>query len=104
MAIKIKPVRIHFLKIITSRQSSIVQLSTKLHLRNMEDIKVKFGQRVKELRLAKGYSQEKLAEISDLDRTYIPGIEAGKRNVSLIVVEKIAKAFNITISELLNQI
>ncbi len=97
-------VRIHFLKITTSRQSSIVQLSTKLHLRNMEDIKVKFGQRVKELRLAKGYSQEKLAEISDLDRTYIPGIKAGKRNVSLMVVEKIAKAFNITISELLNQI
>jgi DNA-binding XRE family transcriptional regulator len=97
-------VRINFLKITTSRQSSIVQLSTKLHLRNMEDIKVKFGQRVKELRLAKDYSQEKLAEMSDLDRTYIPGIEAGKRNVSLMVVEKIAKAFNITISELLNQI
>lgn len=70
----------------------------------MEDIKEKFGHRVKELRLAKGYSQEKLAEISDLDRTYIPGIEAGKRNVSLVVVEKIAKAFNISISELLNQL
>lgn len=79
-------------------------MSTKLHLRNVEDIKVKFGQRVKELRLAKGYSQEKLAEISDLDRTYIPGIEAGKRNVSLVVVEKIAKAFTISISELLNKL
>lgn len=56
----------------------------------MEDIKIKFGQRVRELRLNKGYSQEKLAEISDLDRTYIPGIEAGRRNVSLMVVEKIA--------------
>ena len=70
----------------------------------MEDIKVKFGQRVKELRSSKGYSQEKLAEISDLDRTYIPGIESGKRNVSIAVVEKIAKAFNISISELLNQL
>lgn len=70
----------------------------------MEDIKVKFGQRVKELRLAKGYSQEKLAEISDLDRTYIPGIESGKRNVSIVVVEKIAKAFNLSISELLNKL
>ncbi len=87
-----------------SRQSSIVQSSTIFHLRNMEDIKVKFGQRVKELRLSFGYSQEKLAEISDLDRTYIPGIEAGKRNVSLVVVEKIAKAFNLSISELLNQL
>jgi transcriptional regulator with XRE-family HTH domain len=55
----------------------------------MEDIKVKFGQRVKELRLTNGYSQEKLAEISDLDRTYIPGIEAGKRNVSLYPPEQL---------------
>lgn len=70
----------------------------------MEDIKIKFGQRVKELRLSKGYSQEKLAELSDLDRTYVPGIEAGKRNVSLVVVEKIAKAFEMNISELMNNI
>ena len=70
----------------------------------MEDIKVKFGQRVKQLRLAKSYSQEKLAELADLDRTYIPGIEAGKRNVSLVVVKKIAKAFDISISELLIQL
>jgi transcriptional regulator with XRE-family HTH domain len=35
----------------------------------MDNIKEEFGQRVKELRLSKGYSQEKLAEISDLDRT-----------------------------------
>ncbi|SCX00282.1 DNA-binding transcriptional regulator, XRE-family HTH domain [Flavobacterium saliperosum] len=83
---------------------SIVQLSTKYDFGKMEDIKIKFGQRVRELRLTKGYSQEKLAEISDLDRTYIPGIEAGRRNVSLVVVEKIARAFNITISELLNQL
>lgn len=70
----------------------------------MVDIKVRFGQRVKALRLSKGYSQEKLAEISDLDRTYIPGIESGKRNVSLVVIEKISKAFNLSISELMNYI
>ena len=84
-----------------SRQMSIVQLSTNVHLRNMEDIKVKFGQRLKELRADKGYSQEKLAELADLDRTYIPGIEAGKRNISIVVLEKIAKAFNMNVSELL---
>jgi len=70
----------------------------------MEDVKIKFGQRVRELRLSRGYSQEKLAELSELDRTYIPGIESGKRNVSLVVIEKIAKAFKITISELLNDL
>jgi transcriptional regulator with XRE-family HTH domain len=70
----------------------------------MDNIKLKFGLRVKELRLARGLSQEKLAELSDLDRTYIPGIESGKRNVSLVVLKKIANAFNISISELTNNI
>ncbi len=68
----------------------------------MENIQEKFGKRVKTLRIAAGHSQEKLAELSDLDRTYIPGIESGKRNVSLVVMEKIAKAFGISLSELLN--
>ncbi|MXN91700.1 helix-turn-helix domain-containing protein [Flavobacterium sp. Sd200] len=66
----------------------------------MDDVKIKFGNKVKVLRLEKGISQEKLAELADLDRTYIPGIEAGKRNVSIVVVEKIAAAFNISISKL----
>lgn len=70
----------------------------------MQDIKTKFGNRVKELRLSRGYSQEQLAELSELDRTYIPGIESGKRNVSLVVIEKIANAFNLSLSELLNQL
>jgi len=70
----------------------------------MTDVKINFGIKVKELRMSKGYSQEKFAELSNLDRTYIPGIESGKRNVSLVVIEKIAKTFNVTISELLNQL
>jgi transcriptional regulator with XRE-family HTH domain len=70
----------------------------------MKDIKIKFGEKVKDLRISKGYSQEKLAELSELDRTYIPGIESGKRNVSLVVIEKIAQAFKIRISELLNDL
>ena len=76
-------------------------MSTLGNLYQMEDIKVTFGNRVKELRLKKAISQEKLAELADLDRTYIPGIEAGRRNVSLEVINKIAKAFLITVSELL---
>jgi transcriptional regulator with XRE-family HTH domain len=70
----------------------------------MEDIKIKIGLRVKELRISKGYSQEQLAELADLDRTYIPGIESGKRNISIVVVEKLAMAFQITISELMNDL
>ena len=70
----------------------------------MEDIKVRFGKKVRELRLLKGISQEKLAELADLDRTYIPSIEGGKRNVSITVLEKLSKAFNISLSELLLKI
>jgi transcriptional regulator with XRE-family HTH domain len=65
------------------------------------DIKKKFGARVKYLRTEKGWSQEKLALTADLDRTYIPSIEAGKRNVSITVIEKIANALNVEIIELL---
>ncbi|HMU99377.1 MAG TPA: helix-turn-helix transcriptional regulator [Chitinophagales bacterium] len=64
------------------------------------DIKKKFGEKVKLLRTKKGWSQEKLALSADLDRTYIPSIEKGERNVSISVIEKIAKAFKVSISEL----
>jgi len=65
------------------------------------DIKKKFGEKVKLLRNNKGWSQEKLALIAELDRTYIPSIESGKRNVSITVIEKIATAFDVDIIELL---
>jgi transcriptional regulator with XRE-family HTH domain len=65
------------------------------------DIKKKFGAKVKYFRTEKGWSQEKLALTADLDRTYIPSIEAGKRNVSITVIEKIANALNVEIIELL---
>ena len=65
------------------------------------DIKKKFGKKVKTLRIEKGGSQEKLALTADLDRTYVPGIEAGRRNVSIVVIEKIANALNVEIIELL---
>ena len=65
------------------------------------DIKKKSGKRVKLLRIEKGWSQEKLALTADLDRTYVPGIEAGNRNVSIVVIEKIANALNIEIQVLM---
>lgn len=68
------------------------------------DIKKKFGNQVKKLRLEKGLSQEKLAYEADLDRTYIPSIEKGERNVSIVVIEKIAKALKVKIADLFNGI
>lgn len=63
------------------------------------NIKKKFGKNLKRLRLEKGISQESLALSADLDRTYIPSIEKGERNVSITVVEKLANALNVSISE-----
>lgn len=67
------------------------------------DIKKKFGKQVKMLRLEKGLSQEKLAYEADIDRTYIPSIEKGERNVSITVIEKIAKALKVKISVLFDE-
>ena len=64
------------------------------------DIAARFGRRVRELRKAKDLSQEAFAAESGLDRTYISGIERGRRNVSLCNIEVIAKALGISISEL----
>ena len=63
------------------------------------EIKEKFGKNLKRLRLEKGVSQESLAMLADLDRTYIPSIEKGARNVSITVVEKLANALDTPISE-----
>lgn len=70
----------------------------------MEDIKIRFGRRLRELRLEKGWSQESLANLADIDRTYIPGIESGKRNVSLVVLQKIAIVFDISLANLFDEI
>lgn len=60
-----------------------------------------FSKNVKEKRSSLGLSQEKLALLSDLDRTYIQSIEKGERNVSLLVAEKIANALNVKIEDLI---
>ena len=67
------------------------------------NIKTKIGLRIKELRNNKRISQEKLAEIADLDRTYINSVENGKRNISIENIEKIAKALGVSLQEFFNE-
>lgn len=59
-----------------------------------------FGTRIKELRNAKGLSQEKFALAIDMDRTYYASVEAGKRNISINNISKIAKGLGVTLEEL----
>lgn len=64
------------------------------------NLKEKFGHKIKELREQKSYSIEYFANISNIDRTYIADIEKGNRNVSLLIIEKLAKALEVNIQEL----
>ncbi len=68
------------------------------------DPRVIFGERVRSIRAKRGISQERLADLAELDRTYISGIERGIRNVSLMNIVKIADALDVNPSELLKGI
>lgn len=62
-------------------------------------IQEKIGKRIKELRNQMGISQEELAFRSSVHRTYIAGVEVGKRNLTVAVLEKIVNALEISLSE-----
>lgn len=64
----------------------------------------KLGERVKRFRLAKALSQERLAELTGLHRTYVGGVERGERNISLLNLARLAKALGISLSELMDGI
>jgi transcriptional regulator with XRE-family HTH domain len=66
----------------------------------MEDIRIRFGKSVRQKRQKLGVSQEAFADLCELDRTYVGGIERGERNVALRNIEKIARALKLSLTEL----
>ena len=68
------------------------------------DPRIVFGKRVRKLRLARRLSQEKLAELADLHRNYVGGVERGERNVSLVNIVKLAHGLNVRPTKLLEPI
>ena len=60
----------------------------------MESVKIAIGKRIKELRVRQGISQEKLANLAELDRTYVTSDENGRRNISIVNIVKICKALH----------
>ena len=60
----------------------------------------KLGERIKQIRLSKGISQEKFALSIEMDRTYYASVESGKRNISIINIEKISNGLEISLEEL----
>ncbi len=63
-------------------------------------IKEEIGKRIRELRQKAGLSQEKFALKIEMDRTYLASVEAGKRNISIVNLQKIAMGLNVSLSEL----
>ena len=59
-----------------------------------------FGRRIQQLRKEQGLSQEKFALLIDMDRTYYASVEAGKRNISIVNIKKIADGFGISLAHL----
>jgi transcriptional regulator with XRE-family HTH domain len=69
-----------------------------------EDELKQFGQKVREMREALGYSQEQLAARASLHRNYVGGVERGERNVGLLNLIRLARALDKSPSELLEGI
>ena len=67
------------------------------------EILIKFGNRVRELRKLKNLSQEELAFRADVHRTYIGMIERAEKNITLLNIEKMANALEVSINDLFNE-
>jgi transcriptional regulator with XRE-family HTH domain len=65
-------------------------------------IKVKVGRRIKELRNEIGISQEALANKAEIDRTYVTDVENGRRNLSIVSLEKLINALQIEFKDFFN--
>ena len=67
----------------------------------MDKISKKLGDNIKRIRLRRQMSQGDICRAIDMDRSYMSAIESGKKNVTIAVVEKIARALNVSVDELL---
>ena len=63
-------------------------------------ILVKFGKKIREVRAERGLSQEALADIANIHRTYIGMVERAEKNITLLNIQKLAKALKIDIRDL----
>jgi transcriptional regulator with XRE-family HTH domain len=70
----------------------------------MQEIRRKFGKRIGELRRKKGFSQEAFAHECGFHRSYMGAVERGEKNITLAMIYKIARALDISLSELFKSV
>ncbi|MGD0326054.1 MAG: helix-turn-helix transcriptional regulator [Terriglobia bacterium] len=69
-----------------------------------EDIRIRVGRRLRKLRKQRGWTQVQMAEQFGLDRSYLADVEHGKRNISIVNLEVIARGFGLTLSRFLTKV
>ncbi|HYV38095.1 MAG TPA: helix-turn-helix transcriptional regulator [Gemmataceae bacterium] len=67
----------------------------------MPSVFARFGKKLRAVRESAGISQEKLADLAGLHRTYVSSVERGNRNISILNIEKLAKALHVAMKELM---
>lgn len=67
----------------------------------MSTLQERFGEKLRAVRKEKGVSQEKMAQLAELDRTYVSSVERGLRNVSLGTIAKFARALRVKLADLM---
>lgn len=68
-----------------------------------EKINIKFGKRVRDFRKYKKLSQQELADLADMHRTYISMIERAEKNISLYGIKRLADALEMKVTELIGE-
>ncbi len=69
-----------------------------------EDIRARFGRKVRKLRVQRGWTQVDMAEKLGLDRSYLADVERGNRNISILNLDVIAKGFGLSLSRLFSKL
>jgi transcriptional regulator with XRE-family HTH domain len=68
------------------------------------DLLIRLGNRIRKLRKQRGRTQAKMAERVGIDRSFLADVERGKRNVSILNLDLIAKGFNLSLARMLSKL